>query len=295
LRDAKSYLKQAALGLFSLAGRLPGSKGLPIILYHSVSKEPSIVSMPATLFREEMVFFKQKQYEVSSLDSLARGIVEEQKPAEKTIVLSFDDGLESLYSDVFPVLTAQGCRATVFLVTGHIGGRAAWYPEESGGVVPPLPILNWTQIREMHRYGIDFQAHTHTHPDLTGIPLSAVAEEALRSKKIIEDRLGDPVNIFCYPNGRYSSDVVSVIRDCGFRMAVTTALGVYRPGDDPLQIKRLGHDLMRVKDRVDVLLVARLLAEGGFVPYVKFKRLLRDAGLVSGPFELTKQNPPKRR
>ena len=130
-----------------------------------------------------MCFFKQKQYEVSSLESLSRGIVEDQTPEEKTVFLSFDDGLESFYHDVFPVLTAQGCCATVFLVTGHIGGRADWYPEESGGVVPPLPILNWPQIREMHRYGIDFQAHTHTHPYLTEIPLSAVAEEALRSKE----------------------------------------------------------------------------------------------------------------
>ena len=43
----KLYVKRAALGLFSMAGRLSGSKGFPIILYHSVSKEPSIVSMPA--------------------------------------------------------------------------------------------------------------------------------------------------------------------------------------------------------------------------------------------------------
>lgn len=286
---ATRYPKLAMLGLFALTGTVVRRRGFPVLTYHCVSDKANIISMPARLFGRELSLFKEKQYEVLSLSHLPKGLAEDETLPKRAVFLTFDDGLESFYWDVFPLLMEKGCRATVFLVTGFMGGKADWYPEESGGVVPPLPLLNWTQIREMHRHGIDFQAHTRTHPHLTDISLSAVAEEALGSKKTIEDALGSPVDWFCYPNGKYNSAIVSVIKDCGFKAAVTTDPGFYTPGDDPFQIRRLGHDRTRARDILEMRLIARLLLNGGYVPYVRFQRFLSSTGIVSAPFELKKQ------
>jgi peptidoglycan/xylan/chitin deacetylase (PgdA/CDA1 family) len=221
-----------------------------------------------------------------------KGVLQKKEPSGRQLFLTFDDGLEGFYHHVFPILEELGASATVFLVTGHVGGRADWYPKESGGVVPPLPMLNWAQIREMHQCGIDFQAHTHTHPHLTEIPLKDAVEEALRSKKTIEDGIGREVSLFCYPNGKFSSEIASAIRDCGFQAAVTTEPGMYRSGDDPFSIKRLGHDLIRVDDRVTARLVSRMLLHGTFPSYVAFKRFLRKRGWISAPFQLSNRETP---
>jgi peptidoglycan/xylan/chitin deacetylase (PgdA/CDA1 family) len=104
--------------------------------------------------------------------------------------------------------------------------------------------LDWTQIRAMRRQGIEFGAHTITHPILSTLESdAALTQEIQGSRDVIEEALQEPVLHFCYPSGRpqdRSSKVVDVVRQCGFRTAVTTERGLNRPGDDPFLLHRLG-------------------------------------------------------
>ncbi|MBM3724794.1 MAG: polysaccharide deacetylase family protein [Acidobacteria bacterium] len=60
------------------------------------------------------------------------------------------------------------------------------------------------EIREMARGGIEFGAHTLTHPILSKLPDAATVErEILGSKARLEAELGQPVTHFAYPNGRW--------------------------------------------------------------------------------------------
>lgn len=65
-------------------------------------------------------------------------------------------------------------------------------------------MLTWRDIREMHRWGITFGAHTLTHPDLPRLSLDRAKAETCDSKAVIEDTLGAPVTCFAYPYGRYN-------------------------------------------------------------------------------------------
>ena len=62
--------------------------------------------------------------------------------------------------------------------------------------------LSWEQVRLMRRNGVEFGAHTVTHPILAGLSDSAqVRHEVARSKLRIEEELQEPVWHFAAENG----------------------------------------------------------------------------------------------
>lgn len=86
-------------------------------------------------------------------------------------------------------------------------------------------ILSWDEVKEMDEGGIDFGAHTVSHPILTRISLEQAKFEITQSKKDIEKRLGKTVNTFAYPNGTpddFNTKIIELVKDSGFTCAVTT-------------------------------------------------------------------------
>jgi peptidoglycan/xylan/chitin deacetylase (PgdA/CDA1 family) len=156
------------------------------------------------------------------LDEAAE-LVRCRKPfPEKSFVMTFDDGYRSVYDEAFPVLNKYSMTATVFLTTGESGRAVA---DERLTPLNGREMLSWGEIREMKGAGIDFGAHTISHPDLTGIETSEIENEMTGSKKIIEDKLGAPVSSFAYPYGRYDGRCLEIARG-NFGCACSDELGL---------------------------------------------------------------------
>jgi peptidoglycan/xylan/chitin deacetylase (PgdA/CDA1 family)/CelD/BcsL family acetyltransferase involved in cellulose biosynthesis len=105
-----------------------------------------------------------------------------------------------------------------------------------------LPKLSWSEVQTMHQGGIGFGAHTVRHPILSRMPIDAAAKEIRLSKEIIETRLGAPVNLFAYPNGKredYNEELKDVLRDAGYTGAVTTVWGANDATTDPFELRRM--------------------------------------------------------
>lgn len=89
---------------------------------------------------------------------------------------------------------------------------------------PPIPEehapLTWDEVRLMTKAGVEFGAHTKSHPILSRLgSLDEVREELSGSKRRIEHETGLPVRHFCYPNGHlrdYTPDTVRIVRECSF-------------------------------------------------------------------------------
>jgi peptidoglycan/xylan/chitin deacetylase (PgdA/CDA1 family) len=104
--------------------------------------------------------------------------------------------------------------------------------------------LRWEEVREMVSAGIEFGAHTRTHPVLSRVSeQSELADEIAGSKRRIEEQLGQPVDHFCYPNGSnadFNADAVEAVRNAGFRTAVTTERGLNYAAVDRFRLVRIG-------------------------------------------------------
>lgn len=89
-------------------------------------------------------------------------------------------------------------------------------------------MMNWDQVREMEKAGIEFGAHTINHPILTRISIEEVCKEVEGSRSKIEEETGKPVLGFAYPNGQPSdldAQIEKVVADSGIRAAFTLLNG----------------------------------------------------------------------
>jgi hypothetical protein len=109
---------------------------------------------------------------------------------------------------------------------------------------PGYEPLRWEEVREMAAAGIEFGAHTRTHPVLSQVSAAEeLRDEIAGSKSRIEQQLERPVDHFCYPNGShedFGADAVEAVRSAGFSTAVTTEKGVNHRGANPFQLVRIG-------------------------------------------------------
>lgn len=114
---------------------------------------------------------------------------------------------------------------------------------------PPLKWepLSWEEVRRLSEAGVEFGAHTRTHPILASIQdQNELHEEIAGSKRRLEQELRAPVLHFCYPNGRAKDigpQVLEHTRACGFSTGVTTECGMNHLSEaDPLALRRIAVD-----------------------------------------------------
>jgi peptidoglycan/xylan/chitin deacetylase (PgdA/CDA1 family) len=106
----------------------------------------------------------------------------------------------------------------------------------------PGTMLSWNEIRQMQRAGVEFGAHTVTHPVLRTLSVERLVEEIVGCKTSLENRLQVNVSHFAYPFGKpadLSDSAKRTVRSAGFRTAVTTIPGFNVPGQDLFEPKRL--------------------------------------------------------
>lgn len=208
---------------------------LPILTFHALDDQPLVISFPPQLFQQGMGRLYAHGYRTLNLAEFASYLGTARPLPEKSFVVTFDDGYQSVYDHAFPVLQRYGFSATVFLTTGETTPRteAIRLPSLYGRFM-----LSWGEIKEMHRWGIQFGAHTLTHPDLTRSPHERAEAEICGSQQIIEDSLGGPVSCFAYPYGRYDSNTREIVRE-HFTCACSDTLGLARTGSDPFSIERV--------------------------------------------------------
>src|SRR6266581_4754551 len=103
-------------------------------------------------------------------------------------------------------------------------------------------MLTWEMLREMSKGGITVGAHTMSHKILTHIEPAEAEWEIAESKRRIEERLGEPVRHFAYPNGTRSDwncEIQNLVKQAGFDTACTTVRGTNSAGHDLYALRRL--------------------------------------------------------
>ena len=128
-------------------------------------------------------------------------------------------------------------RFVAYLRTLDNADRARWVAElESRLDIAPDPrdralMLTWDEARRMAAEGAHFGAHTVTHPILSRLSREEARREIVDSKAEIERELGVSIDCFAYPTGRpvdYDEAIKQMLREAGFRTAVTTRSGSNR-------------------------------------------------------------------
>jgi peptidoglycan/xylan/chitin deacetylase (PgdA/CDA1 family) len=223
---------------------------LPILTFHALDDEPAAISFSPRLFRRSMARLHDSGYRCLGLMEAVDCFQQGRPFPPRSFVITFDDGYRSVYEQAFSVLQRHGLSATIFLTVGEgtTATSTARLPSLSG-----RPMLAWREIREMQRWGIEFGAHTLTHPDLTRLPPARTAAEVQESKAVIEDVLGVRVDAFAYPFGRHDRRSRDFVRQ-HFACACSDKLGLVTAGSDPHALERVDAYYLRTERLFSVML-----------------------------------------
>ena len=181
-----------------------------ILCYDSISEDPIRSSVSPGAFSGQMEYLARSRYCLMSLSDAVNRLASGEPVPDRSVVVTLDDGFADNYEQALPILRRSGVPATVFLTVSYIGTDRL--PTLTRSDFVPRP-LSWEQVKEMHAHGIEFGSHTLTHPMLAGIPLDDVRRELEDSKRRIEDELGVPASLFCYPRGDFNEAVKGIVRD----------------------------------------------------------------------------------
>ena len=203
---------------------------VPVLMYHAVSDDlwgyRDLFVSPKTM-EEELIFLQENGYETIWFEDLSH--VED---FEKPVILTFDDGYDDNYTELFPLLQKYNAKATIFVIPKAIGTPHKMTAE---------------QVRELSRSGlVSIQSHTYSHGNLSTMDEQTLIFEMEQSQNYLAALTGQAPYAVCYPEGKWSElsiEVAGRYYDYGLLMNGM----LYNTSDDPLRVKRFyvprGYDL----------------------------------------------------
>jgi len=154
----------------------------------------------------------------------------------KTGHFTFDDGYMNILGCGEEIFSLLGERAAIFLVAGKVGSLNDW---DTTGELIGKPLLDWGQIRELKKLGVRIGSHSLSHADLTKLGDRELERETRESKKILEEKIGEPVEGFSYPYGYFNERVIDAVKDAGYRWAMTTSDSIWEGWGNPYRLRRI--------------------------------------------------------
>ncbi|PLY06036.1 MAG: hypothetical protein C0622_01255 [Desulfuromonas sp.] len=201
-------------------------------IYHRFGDDryPS-TNISADIFEQQLAYLRDNGIEVISLREIAERLSAGQDLPEHAVALSVDDAFRSFADVAMPLIRKYDIPITLFVNTDAVGTAGN---------------LDWNELSELQTEGVTLGNHTETHAYLVeSRPGETYAQwqqriraEIDRSQAAFQEHLGVTPELFAYPYGEYSDEVVAIIRGAGFKAAFAQQSGVMHDKHDPLTLPR---------------------------------------------------------
>ena len=167
---------------------------MPVLMYHRIveqepSHDPDHICTSVTRLDGHLAWLAAHSFLGVPVDLALRPA----EPGEgRRFAITFDDGYEETLRLALPVLQAHALPATVFVVSGMVGGHSAWNHE-------PVRLLSRVELLELQSAGIFIGSHSRSHRRLSTLAPGEIQQEVAVSRIDLEQLLGAPVRFFSYP------------------------------------------------------------------------------------------------
>lgn len=201
---------------------IPEDVDVPVLMYHAVSDDiwgiDELFVSPEDM-DEQLAYLVENDFDPIWFEDLAH-----LEDYEKPVILTFDDGYDDNYLNLFPLLKKYNVKATIFVI-----GNAPGVIEHK---------MNPTQIRELADSGlVSIQSHSYTHADMDTLNEEETVYEMVESKRAILRITGREPYVLCYPTGRYNDYTLQYAPDY-YLFGLKMNGGQYNTSDDPYTISR---------------------------------------------------------
>ncbi|MBL8361269.1 MAG: polysaccharide deacetylase family protein [Rubrivivax sp.] len=206
---------------------------VPILCYHRFGPVATKMTITPQAFAQQLEHLAKNGWRVIPLAEL-RGFLDARKPLPpRTVVITMDDGYESVHRHAFPLLKKHGFPATLFVYTDFIGAPDA---------------LSWSQLQEMQRSGlVDVQSHSKSHRNLIERGAAetdaryrlAIDAEMRVPRELLARRIeGTTVQHIAWPFGDANATVLEAAARNGFELGATVMPGGNAFYAQPLMLRR---------------------------------------------------------
>lgn len=167
--------------------RLPASA---ILMFHHVTDRPSVQKSGCVLAESDFYRVIDRYEAYASLkDVVAR-------PSARRLAVTFDDGLEDLYAIAYPYLKRKKIPFTAFIVTEFLDTEG---------------YISTEQLKTMAEDElVTIGSHGLTHKVFPELTLEEKENELRKSRQILEDLIGRPVDVFAYSHGQYDQETLDL-------------------------------------------------------------------------------------
>lgn len=169
------------------------NKYINVIYYHDIVTGDGNGAQQTNIetFKKQMEYIAENGYKTISFDDIENGADISFK--DKYVLITFDDGWLSNYSEIFEFMKEKNIKYSIFLAVGEISNNPDY--------------LTWEQIREMHNSGlVGFGAHTYSHVSMKDIEEIDAEKEVEQANEKIFEEIGVYPTDFCYPYGQFTED-----------------------------------------------------------------------------------------
>ena len=199
---------------------------VPILNYHRVdNKDDNPSTLKVADFEAQIKFLVDGGYSVITPDELVDARQGGKSLPKNPVIICFDDGHDDIYRNVFPVLQKYNVRATLFVVTNHIGMSE---------------FLTWPQAQELQASGlVDIENHTMSYVDLTRVKGDKLWEQIYGAKQAIEWALKKPSKFISFPEGKYTVAAEETAKELNYRAGFIEDYGLTSSKDDGFVLTRI--------------------------------------------------------
>lgn len=249
MRSLKHFAKIiiCTLSLFSAFAFAQDRYG--VLAYHSVVDESAAENQkhyfPQTISAQTLIkhfnWLKENGYNVISWQQVIDAENGKDTLPDNAVLLSFDDGYETMYNVVFPLLKAYNYPAVFAPVTGWLDTPADQKIAYADKMLDRSVFATWSQVKEMEQSGlVEVASHTHNlHNGINANPSggqlpSVIAPEYKNGKYETEDayknrlksdftrsvqtlvnHIGKKPRVMVWPYGQFNDVAVQLARQAG--------------------------------------------------------------------------------
>lgn len=209
---------------------------IPIIMYHSTNgRNAGKYAVTPSLLEKDFIYIKEKGYTPIFIKDLIN-FQERNKPLpEKPIIITFDDGYYNNYVNAFPLFKKHKIKCVMSVV-----GKLIDDNYKDGKLCPTGSHVTYEQIEEMHQSGfVEIQCHSYNmHNSKNRLGMSkkrketideykkALTEDTMRLQENLKQKLNITCTAVCYPFGAFSRESENILRQLGFKAALTCNEGI---------------------------------------------------------------------
>ncbi|GBG57843.1 hypothetical protein SPFL3102_01563 [Sporomusaceae bacterium FL31] len=234
----KTYFRLTLLILLLLPHTAQAQAARPAVLvlnYHDVGTPTSPYTVTKANLEQHFKLLQEQGFHPISPELYLAACKGEAELPAKPVLLTFDDGYRSFYTDVYPLLQQYHYPALLSVVT-------AW--QQTGAPADIGQLATWEQLRTMEASGL-VTIGSHSHNSHRFIPINSFGDraQALASREYrdgqyetaeqyrqrvqndmeqtqaaLTNNLGHPAKFYVWPYGEYTDTAVELANAAGFEL-----------------------------------------------------------------------------